>query len=106
MTGKSGFARQFWSSSRFVIPAKAGIHRWPHNLPTWMPAFAGMTVAGFMERKLPVQPWRAEKRPPATERLGLINTGSSADLELWATRQSTRRSNMRLQDKVAIITGV
>jgi hypothetical protein len=31
--------------SEFVIPAKAGIHESPRNLPAGMPTFAGTTVA-------------------------------------------------------------
>jgi hypothetical protein len=36
--------QKFLMRPEFVIPAKAGIHGTPRNLPAWMPAFAGMTL--------------------------------------------------------------
>ena len=40
--------RALCDKSEFVIPAKAGIPGHPRNLPAWMPAFAGMTVAASL----------------------------------------------------------
>jgi hypothetical protein len=44
--GRRGFARQFRCGVGFVIPAKAGIQKQRDENTVWMPAFAGMTVAG------------------------------------------------------------
>jgi hypothetical protein len=46
LTPSFGFAHQFRCSLRFVIPAKAGIQTQRDEHRVWMPAFAGMTVAG------------------------------------------------------------
>jgi len=47
-----GFARQFGRGVKFVIPANAGIHKPLHNPSAWMPAFAGMTVARWLNFEL------------------------------------------------------
>jgi hypothetical protein len=50
--GYGVFARQFRCGFGFVIPAKAGIQKQRDKHTVWMPACAGMTVAGWFEIEL------------------------------------------------------
>jgi len=58
---RSVFARQFRCGFGFVIPAKAGIQKQRDKHTVWMPACAGMTVAGWFEIELACKAARSPK---------------------------------------------